>query len=81
MRILRIGLLIGCCAGLAACTANAQKGPVATVTVPSVGKPPPPASAQAALSSEAFTRTPASAPAPTTGSLPVIPTRPCTPRA
>ena len=55
MRILRIGLLIGCCAGLAACTANAQKGPVATVTVPSVGKPPPPASAQAALSSEAFT--------------------------
>jgi len=56
MRILRIGLLVCCCcAGLAACTASAPKGPVATVTVPSVGKPAMPVSAQAALSSEAFT--------------------------
>jgi hypothetical protein len=52
---LRVGLLICCCAGLAACTASAPKGPAATVTVPSVGMPPTPASAQAALSSEAFT--------------------------
>ena len=54
MRI-RTGLLICCCAGLAACTAAAPKGPAATVTTPAVGRPPAPASAQAALSSEAFT--------------------------
>jgi hypothetical protein len=54
MRI-RTGLLICCCAALAACTAAAPKGPDATVTTPAVGRPPAPASAQAALSSEAFT--------------------------
>jgi hypothetical protein len=54
MRI-RAGLLICCCAGLAACTAAAPKGPDATVTTPAVGRPPAPVSAQAALSSEAFT--------------------------
>jgi hypothetical protein len=48
------GLLI-CGVALAACTANAPKGPAATVTPPAVGRPPAPASAQAALSSEAFT--------------------------
>jgi hypothetical protein len=56
MRI-RTGLCLVCCccAALAACTAAAPKGPNATVRTPSVGRPPPPASAQAALSSEAFT--------------------------
>jgi hypothetical protein len=49
-----LGVLI-CCTALAACTATAPKGPDATVTTPSVGRPPPPASAQAGLSSEAFT--------------------------
>ncbi len=55
MRI-RTGLcLLACgCAGLAACTAAAPKGPDAAVTTPAVGRPPAPASAQAALSSEAF---------------------------
>jgi hypothetical protein len=47
-------VLICCCAGLTACTA-APKGPAATVTTPAVGRPPTPASVQAALSSEAFT--------------------------
>ena len=50
-----IGVLICCCAALTACTAAPKKGPVATVTPPSVGRPAPPANAQAALSSEAFT--------------------------
>jgi hypothetical protein len=50
-----LGLLICCCAALTACTAASHSGPVATVTPPSVGKPAPPASAQAGLSSEAFT--------------------------
>lgn len=50
-----LGVLICCCAGLAACTAAAPKGPAATVTTPAVGRPPAPVSAQAALSSEAFT--------------------------
>ena len=54
MRI-RTGLLVCCCAGLAACTAAPPKGPDATVTTPAVGKPPAPVSAQAALSAEAFT--------------------------
>jgi hypothetical protein len=56
MRI-RTGLavLICGCAGLAACTAAAPKGPDTTVTTPSVGRPPAPVSAQAALSSEALT--------------------------
>ena len=49
-----LGVLICCCAGLAACTA-APKGPDTTVTTPAVGRPPAPVSAQAALSSEAFT--------------------------
>ena len=48
-------LLICCCAALTACTDAAPKGPDATVTTPAVGRPPAPASAQAALSSEAFT--------------------------
>jgi hypothetical protein len=48
-------LLAGCCAALAACTAAAPKGPNSAVTTPAVGRPPPPASAQAALASEAFT--------------------------
>jgi hypothetical protein len=55
MRI-RAGLgALTCCAALTACTAAAPKGPDVTVSTPSVGRPPPPASAQAALSSEAFT--------------------------
>ena len=52
---IRTGLLICCCAGLAACTAAAPKGPDAAVTTPAVGRPPAPGSAQAALSAEAFT--------------------------
>jgi hypothetical protein len=48
-------LLICCCAGLAACTAGPAKGPIVTVTTPSVGRPQPPSSVQAALSREAFT--------------------------
>jgi hypothetical protein len=52
---LRLGLAACCCAALAACTADAPKGPNTTVTTPSVGRPAPPASAQAALSAEAFT--------------------------
>jgi hypothetical protein len=47
-------LLACCCVALAACTAASQ-GPDTAVTTPSVGRPAPPASAQAALSSEAFT--------------------------
>jgi hypothetical protein len=50
-----LGVLACCCAALTACTAAAPKGPDATVTTPAVGRPPVPASAQAALSSEAFT--------------------------
>ena len=50
-----LGILSCCCAGLAACTAAAPKGPDTTVTTPSVGRPPAPVSAQAALSSEALT--------------------------
>jgi hypothetical protein len=48
-------LLACCCAALAGCTTALASRPDATVKTPSVGKPPPPASAQAALSSEAFT--------------------------
>ncbi len=47
--------LLACCAVLAACTANAPKGPAATVTTPAVGRPPAPASVAAAMSSEVFT--------------------------
>jgi hypothetical protein len=50
-----LGVLICCCVSLAACTAAAPQGPNATVSTPSVGRPPPPASVQAALSGEAFT--------------------------
>src|SRR5215470_15616614 len=49
-----LGLLI-CCVVLAACTASAPKGPAATVTTPTVGRPPAPASVAAAMASEAFT--------------------------
>jgi hypothetical protein len=48
-------LLACCCAALAACTAAPREGPDATVSTPSIGRPPPPASAQAAVSAEAFT--------------------------
>jgi len=55
MRI-RTGLCaLICCAALAACAASPRKGPDTTVSTPSVGRPAPPASAQAALSGEAFT--------------------------
>jgi hypothetical protein len=53
--------LLICCAALTAgtvltaCTASAPRRPDATVTTPVVGRPPAPISAQAALSSEAFT--------------------------
>ena len=50
-----LGALICCCAGLAACTAAPHSGPVAAVSKPAVGRPAAPASAQAAMSSEAFT--------------------------
>ena len=61
MRIRTGWRLLICCAALTAgtaltaCTATAPKGPAATVTTPAVGRPPAPVSAQAALSSEAFT--------------------------
>jgi hypothetical protein len=56
MRRTSAGLcLLICGAALAACTAAPRKGPDTAVSTPSVGRPPPPASAQAALSSEAFT--------------------------
>lgn len=48
-------LLICCCAGLTACTAGPPKGPAVTVTTPSVGRPQPPSSVQAALARDAFT--------------------------
>jgi len=50
-----LGLLACCGAVLTACTAAPPKGPDASVTTPAVGKPVAPVSAQAALSSEAFT--------------------------
>jgi hypothetical protein len=50
-----LGVLICCCAGLAACTAAPSGGPNTAVSTPSVGRPQPPSSAQAALSREAFT--------------------------
>jgi len=58
--LLRRAALASCvvtasCAVLAACTANAPRGPDTDVTPPAVGRPPAPASAQAALASEAFT--------------------------
>jgi hypothetical protein len=54
MRLRAGPCLLACCAALAACTA-APKGPDTAVTTPTVGRPLPPASAQAALSAEAFT--------------------------
>jgi hypothetical protein len=50
-----LGLLTCCCAALTACTAAAPTGPDTSVTTPAVGRPPAPASAKAAVSSEAFT--------------------------
>ena len=50
-----ICLLICCCAGLAACTAAAPTGPKTAVRTPSVGRPRPPTSVQAALSRDPFT--------------------------
>jgi hypothetical protein len=55
MRIRTSLCLLACCAALAACTAAPRQRPDTTVSTPSVGRPPPPASAQAALSGEAFT--------------------------
>jgi hypothetical protein len=61
MRIgISLGVVISCCAlltctGLAACTASAPKGPDVAVSTPSVGRPQPPSSVQAALSRMAFT--------------------------
>lgn len=55
LRLLSCGTALAACTALAGCTATAPKGPHTTVTTPKVGKPPPPTSAQAALSSEAFT--------------------------
>ena len=61
MRIRTGWRLLICCAAvttcviLTACTATTPKGPAMTVTTPAVGRPPAPVSAQAALSSEAFT--------------------------
>jgi hypothetical protein len=53
---MRTGLcLLTCCAALTACAAGPHKGPDTTMTTPAVGRPPAPQSAQAALSSEAFT--------------------------
>lgn len=51
----RLLVLTCCCAGLTACAASAPPGPNATVTAPSIARPQPPPSAQAALSQEAFT--------------------------
>jgi hypothetical protein len=51
----RLSLLACCCAALAGCTAAAPQGPDTSVSTPAVGRPPAPASLQAALSSEAFT--------------------------
>jgi hypothetical protein len=55
MRIRTGWPLLLCCAVSTACTASGPKGPAATVTTPAVGRPPAPASAEAALASEAFT--------------------------
>jgi hypothetical protein len=51
----RTGLLICCCMALAACTAGVPKGPDVAVSTPSVGRPAPPSTVQAALSRMAFT--------------------------
>jgi len=51
----RLGVLIVGCAALAACSASAPRGPATVVTAPKVGRPAPPSSVEAALSSDAFT--------------------------
>jgi hypothetical protein len=55
MRIRTVFGVLACCAALTACAAATPKGPNTTVTTPAVGRPQAPQSAQAALSSEAFT--------------------------
>lgn len=55
MRIRSLLAVPACCAGLAACTAGAPKGPATSVTTPAVGTPQPPATIEAALSQESFT--------------------------
>jgi hypothetical protein len=55
MRIRASLCLLACCTALAGCAAAAHQGQTATVTVPAVGRPPAPASAEAAVSAEAFT--------------------------
>ena len=55
MRIRTGWPLLICGVVLAACTANAPKGPAATVTTPAVGRPAAPASVAAAMASEVFT--------------------------
>jgi hypothetical protein len=48
-------LVLICCAGLAACTVTPTFKPETSVTAPSVGRPPPPSSVQAAISAGSFT--------------------------
>jgi hypothetical protein len=50
-----LGLVMVSCAVLTACAASAPKGPATGVTIPKVGRPAPPSSVQAALSSDPFT--------------------------
>ena len=70
MRIRTGWPLLICCAALAACTAAPPKGPSTSVTTPAVGRPPAPASASAALESEAFTPYAALGVAPNDGLAP-----------
>jgi hypothetical protein len=48
-------VVLMCCASLAACTVAPSFKPDTSVTAPSAGRPPPPTSVQAAISTEAFT--------------------------
>jgi hypothetical protein len=48
-------VIVGCCLGLAACTAAPTFKPDTSVTRPAVGRPVAPSSVQAATSSDAFT--------------------------
>jgi hypothetical protein len=52
---MRMLICCACLSVLAACTAASSKGPDTSVTPPSVGDPPPPASIEAALTTEPFT--------------------------
>jgi hypothetical protein len=54
MRIRAVIGIAACCAGLAACSAAGPKGPNTTVTTPSVGRPAPPISVDAALAHAPF---------------------------